>query len=61
MAIVKTCHFGSRTVHFADDYYRDVPKEEIQRRIRNMQEVVGDILYRQQLRELEEKKKDTAG
>lgn len=61
MAIVKTCHFGSRTVLFADDYYRDVPKEEIQRRIRNMQEVVGDILYRQQLRELEEKKKDTAG
>ena len=56
MAIVKTLHFGNRSACFDDTYLRGVPKEEIQHRIQNMQEAAGELLYKQQLRNLEAKK-----
>lgn len=54
MAIVKTYHFDHATVHIADDAYRDASPEEIQRRVKNMLDIAGEILYKAQMRELEQ-------
>ncbi len=48
MAVVKTYQFDGKTVQMADDFYRDVSKEEILQRIRQFQEAAGALLYRQQ-------------
>lgn len=60
MAIVATYWHGNTRVDINDDAYRDVPQEEIDRRIQHMKDVAGAILYRQQLRELG-KEKTNAG
>lgn len=54
MAIVRTYRMDHATVHIADDCYRDVPPEEIRRRVERMLAVAGEVLYKSQLRELEE-------
>lgn len=53
MAIVRTYRMNHATVHIADDCYRDVPPEEIRRRVERMLAVAGEVLYKSQLRELE--------
>ncbi len=52
MALVKTYHFDHATVEIMDDAYKDASPEEIERRIKVMQDIAGGILYKAQMREL---------
>ncbi len=61
MAIVRTYRLDHATVHIADDCYRDVPPEEIRRRVGRMLDVAGEVLYNSQIRELEENEESVSG
>lgn len=52
MAIIREYHFGSQTVRIDDTYIRGVPEDELQRRRERAQDIIGGIMYRQQMREL---------
>ncbi len=52
MALVKTYHFDHATVEIMDDAYKDASPEEIKRRIKVMQDIAGEILYKAQMRKL---------
>ncbi len=49
MNIIQTVETPNDILRFSDDGYRDIPPEEIQRRIEHMQEVAGRILARHRM------------
>ena len=56
MAIVETYHYANATVYIDDDCYRDVPPEEMQRRIERLQKTAWELLMNQERRKKDEGK-----
>ena len=54
MAIIREYHFGSQMGRVDDTYFNGVPEEELQRRRDKAQNIIGGMMYRQQLRELDQ-------
>ena len=53
MAIVATYHYPNGTVYIDDDCYRDVPPEEMERRIRQVQQTAWELFLKKQRRKQE--------
>ncbi|GFO88360.1 hypothetical protein BUFA31_15240 [Butyricicoccus faecihominis] len=56
MAIVAEYHYPNGTVRIDDDCYRDVPPEEMQRRIERLQKTAWELLMNQERRKRNEGK-----
>ena len=58
MAIVATYHYPNGTVYIYDDCYRDVPPEEMERRIRQVQQTAWELFLKKQRRKQEDGKEN---
>lgn len=54
VAIVKTYHYPHGTVYIDDDCYRDVPPEEMQRRIERLQKTAWELYLKNERRKRNE-------
>lgn len=50
MAIVAEYHYPNGTVYIDDDCYRDVPPEEMQRRIERLQKTAWELYLKNERR-----------
>lgn len=54
MAVVKEFKIGNATIRIHDDEVRGVSQEEMERREKRLQQIVGEIQYKAWLKEQQE-------